>query len=175
MADERASMEEALARVDSASLLAIPLLPYRRVLGDAESTEVRSRLRNRWGADGTSYWFPLASPRPTGMEAFQAPWLLYELPATELQGILGRRGIDRLWEIREGGPDYLIDRSLFEANYNGQEGYWTSEGPDWILYASHESSITIGGWLLDVVRTAWPQHRDHIYEGWEFEWPPSPG
>jgi hypothetical protein len=173
MSDERATMEAALIRVDGSTLQDVQPLPYRRVLQEDESTEIRSRIRDRWRVDVNSYWYPLTSERPADVEAFEAPWLLHEVPTAVLQGILLRRGVSRIWEVREGGPDYAIDRALFEPEYNGQEGYWTSEALDWIVYASHESSLTVGGWLLDEVRSVWPGSVDHIYKGWEFEWPPT--
>ncbi len=50
-------------------------LPYRRVLGLAESKGLWSELGQRWGATG-DYWHPLLSVKiPPGVVAFQAAWL----------------------------------------------------------------------------------------------------
>ena len=51
----------------------------------------------------------------------------------------------------------------FSPYYNGAEGYWCSQDMDWIVYASHESSITIGGWLLDEVERVWPNWKERIW------------
>ena len=42
--------------------------------------------------------------------------------------------------------------------YTGEEGSWSAPPWDRVLYASHESSITVGGqWLIEVVQSAWPE------------------
>jgi hypothetical protein len=48
------------------------------------------------------------------------------------------------------GPEYEVELRICEPGYrDGGEQYSTSEHADWIVYASHESSITIGGeWLI---------------------------
>ena len=66
-----------------------------------------------------------------------------------------------MWELREYGAEYECDVALFEPIYNGAEGYWSSPSLDWIVYASHESSITIGGWLAEDVKERWHTWRDH--------------
>ena len=71
----------------------------------------------------------------------------------------------RIWELREHGPEYEQDVSLFEPLYDGAEGYWSSGALDWIAYASHESSVTVGGWLLEEVKTLWPTWQAHLWTG----------
>lgn len=171
MLAERDAMERAVANVTLADCARLPPLPYRRVLGDDEAATVRARLKSRWGIDPERGWYPMIAGRPEGAEAFQAPWVLNAVPPDTMRRALREHGVQRLWELREGGPDYLLDLELFAPIYDGQEGVWTSEAGDWVLYASHESSLTIGGWLLGVVTAAWPGWREHVYAGWEFEWP----
>lgn len=47
---------------EATRLSGIEPLPYRRVLADSESKELRETLRNRWGVGG--YWYPLAKCEP---------------------------------------------------------------------------------------------------------------
>jgi hypothetical protein len=70
-----------------------------------------------------------------------------------------------VWELREYGPEYEQDVSLFDPQYNGAEGYWSSGELDWIVYASHESSVTVGGWLLADVKALWPAWAAHLWRG----------
>jgi hypothetical protein len=51
----------------------------------------------------------------------------------------------------------------FEPYYNGAEGLWCDSNFDWIVYASHESSITIGGWLLPEIQAVWSNWQEHLY------------
>jgi hypothetical protein len=52
---------------------------------------------------------------------------------------------------------------LFTPRYNGAEGYWTSADLDWIIYASHEASVTLGGWLVGRVKALWPSWDAHVW------------
>jgi hypothetical protein len=43
----------------------------------------------------------------------------------------------------------------------------------WLIYASHERSITLAGtWLIAAVQEIWPRWDEHLYTGWEYERPP---
>lgn len=96
------------------------------------------------------------------MEAFQAPYLQRAVAPERLATILAERGVERVWELREYGREYERDVSEVDPEYDGAEGVWTSPAHDWIVYASHETSITIGGWLLDEVKRQWPEWERHI-------------
>jgi len=70
-----------------------------------------------------------------------------------------------VWELREYGPEYTMDIELLDPIYNLAEGYWSSEQMDWIIYASHESSITVGGWMLDEIKEQWPAWSEYVWHG----------
>lgn len=60
-------------------------------------------------------------------------------------------------ELNEFGPSYEKELSAVKIQYSGAETLWTSNPADWIVYASHEQSITLGGWVLDAMRKVWPE------------------
>lgn len=96
------------------------------------------------------------------MVAFRANAFEDALPASVLQSLVRQRGTRRVWELREHGAQYECDLELFEPVYTGAEGYWSAAPFDWVVYASHENSITVGGWwLIDQVRLRWPAWRAH--------------
>ncbi len=67
--DEFTAFESFVSGQEARQLNAIEPLPYRRVLGNFESKELRETLRKRWGVAG--YWYPLAKIEPhTDMIAF---------------------------------------------------------------------------------------------------------
>lgn len=171
MADERRTMEIALASVSEVDLQAVQPFPRRRRLQDEDSRQIVSQLQDRWDADPSSYWYPLSVGRPADVEASQAPWVLHAIPLGSMRQMLRARNIDRVWEIRERGATWEIDLALFEPVYDGDERYWSAGSFDWIVYASHESSLTIGGWLLGEVKAVWADWASHVYEAWEFDWP----
>ena len=163
MQEERQLFAEFAKSVTEDELNAAPRLPYKRVLSDAETVELRNGLLSEWGvSDG--YWYPLAEKPEKHLEAYQDRYLQQFVPVESLRQMLRSQAVGRIFELREYGPSYELDLDLFDPVYNGAEGFWVSGRLDWIMYASHESSITIGGWLLDQVRTSWPNHANHIWQ-----------
>lgn len=164
MAEERGDFCRYIGGLKIADLSSIDKLPYRRVLTSDESKEIWSRLRTRWEIR-EHYWFPLAECRLPDVVAFKTKAFDEAVSYGKLQGILRNRRIERIWELREYGPEYEEGLGLFEPYYNGAEGYWSSGDLDWIIYDSHESSVTVGGWLLQDVQAIWPLWKAHVWTG----------
>lgn len=170
MTDERAAFERFARDSTAADWAAAASLPFRRVL-TATDADVRYRaFCARWGrwyggyADGTDL--------PPTVTLHVEVWDALPLLAA-LRTALAAHGVDQLFELREHGDSSEVTLAATNFTYNGAEGYWFSDaGEPWMLYASHESSITIGGaWLLATVRAALPTLDDYTYAGWEH--PPS--
>jgi len=162
--EEREAFCRYISGLSLSDLRAVEALPFRRVLTADESKNLRSLMYHRWQiVDG--YWYPLAECGLSDIVAFKE--YAFSGTATQplLQSILAGRGIARVWELREYGPEYEQDISLFEPHYNGAEGYWSSGNLDWIVYTSHESSVTVGGWLLGEIKAIWSSWQDHIWTG----------
>jgi hypothetical protein len=162
MAEERSAFLSHIRGLTLADLSAVEALPYRRVLATEESKSIWARLRNRWQIP-EHHWYPLTNCGLPDVVAFKATAFDKGVPYKSLRTVLAARGIDRLWELREYGPEYEQDISLFEPFYNGAEGYWSSGGFDWIFYASHENSVTAAGWLLQKLKDLWPAWQSHVW------------
>ncbi len=79
-----------------------------------------------------------------------------------MQSILKSWGIERVYELREfGDQNYLRSIDCWKPYYNGAEGFWFSDALDWIMYASHEDSITTGGLLTDIIVSEWEDADKH--------------
>ena len=134
-------------------------LPYRRVLSPAELSSVGQILRERWGATEI-YYYPLDDAK-----GFYAPTLFAfddvkfdaAVPEEKLAEILRAHGVKRIYELHEWREaHYFQDVEAMEPYYNGAEVFISSDSWDWLFYASHESSVTTGGWLTQAIRDAWP-------------------
>lgn len=161
--EEREAFAAFVREVPVSVLSAVDPLPYARVLSPEESEKVWASVAQTWGLDAGRYWYPLAETDLDGVEAFQDSHFLKAIPPEWFGTVLSGRGINRVWELREYGPEYELDASALEPHYNGAEGFWTSADLDWLIYASHESSITVGGWMLDEVKEAWPEWERYIW------------
>jgi len=85
-----------------------------------------------------------------------------------IRAMLCERGIPRVLEIREYGDGFEIETQAADFTYNGAEGFWTSGDLDWLVYASHESSITFGSnWLVEGMKRLLPDFEKYIYKGWD--------
>ena len=124
-------------------------------------------VEQKWDAKTTDYWWPLrkgSAPRPA--IAFHLDWF-GEDKAAALCDVLVEHGVVLVWErgeSREWGCHLSVH--AFVPAYNGEEGYWTSEGAEWLVYASHEASITLAGeWLVRSFRGKFPDCDQFTYCG----------
>ena len=136
-----------------------------RPLTETEHEDTLVRLCVLWDID-QRYWFPLRANETSRNDiiAFCYPFFERYVGDSGVRDILQARDIDLLIETREGGECTWIPTTDVEFNYSGLEGYWTTREFDWVIYASHESSITFAGqWLLEELKANWPNWRDCIY------------
>jgi hypothetical protein len=157
--EERDAYDAFIRSLSERDLEQVEPLAYRRVLSQSEAGAAWKELRKRWTI-GDGHWFPLTDSSVPGLIAIYAD-AFAAVPVRTLQSILQKRWIDRIYELREFGPQYECDTELFEPVYTGAEDYWSAAAFDWIAYASHENSITLGGWLADAVKQRWPAWRAH--------------
>lgn len=116
------------------------------------------------------YWYPLADVARIDLLALEAPYF-YEalLAGGELHAILAGHGVEHVFELLEGGKVYSMKLADLCPMYGGDEGFWCSDAMDWILYASHEGSVTVGGsWLVHAVKAAWPDWERHMWTAADF-------
>jgi len=161
--EERMEFARFVREVSAADIGAVESGPYRRVLTDVEARRAWHSVAAEWDIEPRRYWYPLRETSRADVQAFQAPYFRRDVRAERLSTILVERGIDRLWELREYGPEYELEPAALDAYYNGAEGTWSSSACDWLLYASHESSISVGGWLLDEVKRIWPEWERYVW------------
>jgi hypothetical protein len=161
MDEEREAFVDFIQTLSKEELGNIEPLPYRRVLRKSESQQIWAALKKAWNIQ-YDYWYPLSDCSVSNVSAFQDKYFQEEVGPETLQTLLAKHGITRVWELRQYGPEYELE--LTELYPYEDEGYWCSEEMDWIIYASHESSVTIGGWLLGEVKKVWPNWEERIWK-----------
>lgn len=163
MQEERVAFARFVREVSAAELATVEPLPFARVLAPEEAERVWDAVERAWGLERRRCWYPLTKTHRADVSAFRAPSFLRAVPPEALGAMLAARGITRVWQLREYGPESEVDATALAPHYHGAEGVWTSPALDWIVYASHEASITVGGWLLDEVKRAWPEWEPHLW------------
>ncbi len=151
-------------------LVSIAPLPFRRVINTEESHKLRKDLKSAWDI-GEGYWFPLREGTlPPSIIAFHVEYYEKMNGLRLLHEALMRRGVSRVFELHELGPDEPddeIELSILKPGYLfGGEQYCTDKSVEWVVYASHESSITIAGeWLTRIFKENWPEWSQKSYGG----------
>jgi hypothetical protein len=165
MREERTAYRQFIAAATVEQCSRRPLLPFRRVLADAEHQELMSRFSARWGR-----WYGGDVDTPSSEENLTLHVAAMESPEaySHLRRAILNIGCTRILELREHGHGYEMDVSTTDFTYNGAEGFWTAGDMDWMVYASHEASITFGGTgLIQRMRSCLPEFNRYIYKGWD--------
>lgn len=167
--EERSLFAVYVAQLAEADLRCVEALPYRRTLAAVERTRLLQELERRWGVQGWP-WYPLdrpgdAEPPPFTL-VFEAEPFLEPAIQDRLRTALRGLGVSRVWELREGltEADKEIDLSLLDAAYTGLEGIWLDRSFTWLVFASHEWTLTVTGERLGpALQEAWPDWPSFVW------------
>lgn len=163
LADECKAFKDYLVSLDPTEIAGTDPLPYRRVLSKSESDRLRGELKTLWGVSG--YWYPLAKcSSDLSVIAFHEELWERRDGKSQLLRALQERAVERCFLFLQGPVDYEIERSLVDARYAGDESFITSDF-EWLVYSSHESSISVAGWLADFFRNQWSDWESVAYGG----------
>lgn len=162
MEEERAYAARLIRTTKESDLAGISPLPFRRVMTREEARGFWHQLEQRWGVQG--YWFPLSNPDPPGhILCFHDDWFDQE-KRSALYQIQQSLGLHRIFELAWSNG---CERALTVLpRYRDEEFYWFPPSLDWIIYVSHESSVTLAGEpLLTLFRERFPDCDDSTYLG----------
>ena len=166
MKQEREAFCEYIKNLNQEQIESIKPLFYRKVLAESKSQKLWAILKQQWNIQQKSYWYPLMDSSKEVI-AFQEESFDVEFGIESIRQILQRKGIQRVFSLTEYGPEYELDVSVFEPLYyhSGVENYSFSQQGDWIIYASHEGAITVGGKrLIDEIKTIWVDWGKYIWK-----------
>ena len=139
--EERKKFVHFIEGVTQNDLLLAEPLPYRRRLKPEEKAQIRKQLFEKWNYDG-DYWDPLVdnSPHPI---VFVMKANLTDSDYDQIIAFIRANAKSRIFEVTEDGADAEIEFSLFHPDC--YETMYFDPTFDWVVYGSHESTITFGG------------------------------
>ncbi|MGB6406519.1 MAG: hypothetical protein WBF39_03525 [Planococcus donghaensis] len=113
------------------------------------------------------YWYPLYKCKRNDVLAFNDDYInKNEEKITDVRNILLKLNYNSVYEMNEDRLIWLIDTNSLVptmSKYN-DERFWFSEDMSWIIYVSHEGSITLGGEeLLNQVKAKWDDWQSNIF------------
>ncbi|GAB3726897.1 hypothetical protein GCM10027594_08760 [Hymenobacter agri] len=129
--------------------------------------EVILELNARWNCEIPFGWIPIyrASTDADVAEVYDEEYFHHFDDAVK-KVLRETFHVSTLYEIEEGGTvrQLTLDECVF--GYNGLEHMYSDLLFSFLIYFSHESSVTVGGRkLLDEIHRIWPESSMHL-------WPP---
>jgi hypothetical protein len=138
-----------------------------------ESNEITHKIREKWGDWYGGSCQEISSSQSTQCITFEVGIFIddrehEEFPTKktyqDLINILTSNKINRVYEIGEDERDYELDINDAIDNFEGSERFWTNTELNFLIYSSHESTITFGGmWLIDEIKQICPYWQDYFY------------
>ena len=122
------------------------------------------KLNEIWDCDIPFGWIPISGDRPVpDTEVYQQ--FHFDTNISNLADIIADTyNVTDLYEIQEGGKVTLTNISECGFSYDGLEYLYTDKDFRFVLYFSHESSVTVGGKdLINVIHNVWPDYKNHIW------------
>ena len=131
---------------------------YLRVIQGEERERLEYAILEKWGycAD---YWYPLKGGFDENKLFLSVDW--FEPYCDRLRQILGLPE-SRVYEY---GESYFDDGQLLEVDdmtgYGGNECAYLPKNLSWIIYFSHEGTVTFAGSILPMVQELLDSEREH--------------
>lgn len=143
-----------------------PEIPYCRNLVGQEAETVIARFREKWNYVPEKYWYPLTGPKMEEDKLF-LPADYVEDYWAEIEKLLGLPE-NRIFSYGEscytGIPACAEVAEL--VGYGGLEEAYCDRDFTWIIYFSHEDTVTFAGSILPGIRKILEPEREH-WNRWE--------
>ncbi|MBO2007995.1 hypothetical protein [Hymenobacter negativus] len=124
-------------------------------------------LNARWNCDLPFGWVPIIGPADNSeeLEIYDLEAFLEWFDAETIKLLLADIfDIATAYEIVEGGAVSFVDLGKCVFGYNGLEHMYTDAAFQFLLYFSHEDSVTAGGKeLIEAIHRAWPAYKSHFW------------
>jgi hypothetical protein len=126
-------------------------------------------LNARWNCDLPFGWVPITGPaaKSDELEIYNLDPFVDWFSLGIKQIIADAFGISFIYKIQEGGAVNYIPLDDCVFGYTGLEHMYTDVSFQFLLYYSHEDSVTAGGrMLLEAIHQKWPDYSRQF-------WPPA--
>jgi hypothetical protein len=139
--DEREKFVNYVKSIPLGELGLVEPLPHRRRLKENEIRATRRELRNRWNFDG-GFWNPLEDKCSSEI-LFLSKDCIAKEDHQSIIDFLCNNASSYLLEITEEGKDAEIDPKEFHPDC--YETIYCDYGYQWVIYGSHEGTVTFAG------------------------------
>jgi hypothetical protein len=122
-------------------------------------------LKSVWDI-GDHYWYPLSDCKRNDVIAFNSNYIdEVESKISDIKNFILTQKINQIFEMREDRTVWIYEiDNLDPSYYDGIERFCFDENMNWIIYASHEGSITLGGReLISSLKEKWQDWESNLY------------
>ena len=120
-----------------------------------KNTEIRNKLKERWGIKHRGFWIPLDGVLREDIEFFNYTVFQKAFGTEKLKVVIKNLGHELINELNEADYDTKVNVDELKT-YQALELYYTPDNVEWVIYISHENTITFGGQkLLDKIKEQW--------------------
>jgi len=117
--------------------------------------EVRDKLKEKWAIEYRDYWIPLDGDIGEDTEFFNYRIFQKEFGMEKLKRLISDLGHTFIYQLNEANDDEEVGVNEMDE-YSGLELYYTNKDCDWVVYLSHENTITLAGKsLLNALKIKW--------------------
>lgn len=124
-------------------------------------------LNARWGCALPFGWVPMTQVvgNSSELEIYVLESFVEWFDFDGIKSLLGNTfGISKVYEITEGGEVNFIELEDCVLDYDGLEHMYTDASFQFLLYFSHESTVTVSSQkLLHAIHQAWPAAASHFW------------
>jgi len=160
--EEREKFVAFIDTITTDQLQVVQALPYRRRLKEKEKAPIRAALLKEWNYEG-DYWDPIVENSPHPVVFIMADNLT-DSDYEKIIEFIKVHAKSNLFEVTEDGSCSEIEFSLFHPNC--YETVYFDGSYEWIIYGSHESTITFGGVALIKFIAKLFTERAHLLNKW---------
>lgn len=124
-----------------------------------KANQLREQLLAQWGV-GKDHWPPLGSAAPCKTLYVEG---LEDEKAMQLIAIIQKRIIGHLYAFDAGEGIFVSEPARIFSRFMIDDTYWFDDGLEWLVYVSHENTVTFGGeWLLMEVRAIFREQSERL-------------
>jgi hypothetical protein len=139
-----------------------------KLLDKNYSEKIKSRLNQVWDIK-YQYWYPLFNCDIQDVIAFDSKYFEDSKKLEFVKRLLRNHRVKNIYEFREDGTyNQVIDFFDYEFWHSdpyfwNNECFWFDDNMDWIMYISHEETITFGGkWLIENLKKEYVDWKNNI-------------
>lgn len=136
-----------------------------------KAKEIRQHMRDKWNA-GYSYWIPLNEGEQSNIIYFPQDYFIENFGLQKLEECLSSLNIKICYQISEQesfNEDFEISvNEIVPFKSNVTEKYYCTDTLDWLIYFSHENTVTVGGIdLINTIKANWSNWKKVAYR-WSY-------